>query len=79
MRSASLFMRKLTVLLALDPSWTKDETDYLFALCKKYDLRFVVIVDRYEYPGTTRSMEVCAWILLCYGEESVKVMSHNRT
>ncbi|KAH8550498.1 hypothetical protein BGW37DRAFT_66577 [Umbelopsis sp. PMI_123] len=40
-----------------DPNWTKEETDYLFALCKKYDLRFVVIVDRYEYPGTTRSME----------------------
>ncbi|KAM3587108.1 swr complex subunit [Umbelopsis sp. WA50703] len=40
-----------------DPNWTKEETDYLFALCKKYDLRFVVITDRYEYPGSDRSME----------------------
>ncbi|CAO3662518.1 unnamed protein product [Umbelopsis ramanniana] len=40
-----------------DPNWTKEETDYLFALCRNYDLRFVVIADRYEYPGVTRSME----------------------
>ncbi|EHL00043.1 putative SWR1-complex protein 4 [Glarea lozoyensis 74030] len=29
--------------------WTKHETDYLFSLCREYDLRFPVIWDRYEY------------------------------
>jgi DNA methyltransferase 1-associated protein 1 len=29
--------------------WTRHETDYLFSLCREYDLRFPVIWDRYEY------------------------------
>src|SRR5579862_1215994 len=29
--------------------WTKEETDYLINLCKEYGLRWVVIVDRYDY------------------------------
>ncbi|KAH7640627.1 DNA methyltransferase 1-associated protein 1 [Dermatophagoides farinae] len=28
--------------------WNKNETDYLFSLCKKYDLRFIVIQDRWD-------------------------------
>ncbi|TFK71791.1 hypothetical protein BDN72DRAFT_409014 [Pluteus cervinus] len=40
-----------------DLEWTKEETDYLFALIRDYDLRWYIIHDRYEYPGSTRSME----------------------
>lgn len=43
-----------------DPEWTREETDYLFELCREYDLRFPIIWDRYEYPGggtPPRSME----------------------
>ena len=39
--------------------WTKAETDHLFALCRRYDLRFIVIQDRWDreiFP-TTRSVE----------------------
>jgi len=32
-----------------DPSWTKEETDLLWDLCKRLDLRFVVIAD--QFPG----------------------------
>ncbi|CCJ30923.1 unnamed protein product [Pneumocystis jirovecii] len=42
-------------LTALD--WSREETDYLFSLCREYDLRFVVIADRYDYKGTQRTME----------------------
>ncbi|KAI1630303.1 DNA methyltransferase 1-associated protein 1 [Exophiala viscosa] len=28
--------------------WTKQETDYLMELCRDYDLRWVIIADRYE-------------------------------
>ena len=43
----------------LDNEWTKEETDYLLNLCRKYDLRFIVIADRYEYSNTkSRSIEV---------------------
>lgn len=28
--------------------WTKEETDHLFDLCKRFDLRFIVIQDRYD-------------------------------
>lgn len=40
-----------------DEDWTKEETDYLMDLCSAYDLRFVVITDRYEWAGKERSME----------------------
>uniref|UniRef100_A0A673IXB7 DNA methyltransferase 1-associated protein 1 n=1 Tax=Sinocyclocheilus rhinocerous TaxID=307959 RepID=A0A673IXB7_9TELE len=32
-----------------DDGWTKAETDYLFDLCKRFDLRFIVIHDRYDH------------------------------
>ncbi len=31
-----------------DEHWTKQETDYLFDLCKTYDLRFYIIHDRWD-------------------------------
>eukprot|EP01025_Chloroclados_australasicus_P055646 TRINITY_DN6785_c0_g3_i1.p1 TRINITY_DN6785_c0_g3~~TRINITY_DN6785_c0_g3_i1.p1 ORF type:complete len:445 (+),score=50.83 TRINITY_DN6785_c0_g3_i1:113-1336(+) len=38
--------------------WSKEETDYLFDLCEYFDLRWVVIADRYDYPGgQVRTME----------------------
>ena len=40
-----------------DDDWTKDETDYLIGMCEMYDLRFIVIADRYEWPGKQRSIE----------------------
>ena len=36
--------------------WSKEETDYLVNLTKEYDLRWVVIADRYDYqPGETQA------------------------
>lgn len=40
-----------------DDDWTKEETDYLFSLLKDYDLRFPVISDRYDFLGSSRSIE----------------------
>ena len=37
--------------------WTKDETDYLIELAREYDLRWVVIWDRYEYQPSDSSKE----------------------
>jgi DNA methyltransferase 1-associated protein 1 len=37
-----------------DPAWSREETDKLFELCERFDLRFIVIVDRFP---TDRSME----------------------
>jgi DNA methyltransferase 1-associated protein 1 len=31
-------------------NWSREETDYLMDLVQEYDLRWVVISDRYEYP-----------------------------
>lgn len=42
-------------LMQLNPSWSKEETDYLWDLCRRFDLRFPVIHDRYEYQ--TRTIE----------------------
>ncbi|CAI9742558.1 methyltransferase 1-associated 1-like isoform X1 [Octopus vulgaris] len=41
-----------------DDSWTRHETDHLFDLCRRFDLRFIVIHDRWDrskYPN--RSVE----------------------
>lgn len=45
--------------LLQDEDWTREETEYLFRLCQQYDLRFIVIHDRYDYPSarTPRSLE----------------------
>ncbi|KAL0486545.1 DNA methyltransferase 1-associated protein [Acrasis kona] len=44
----------------LDPSdttWTREETDALMALCKKYDLRFIVIHDQFPRGGKSFTIE----------------------
>ncbi|KAJ9477784.1 SWR1-complex protein 4 [Pseudozyma hubeiensis] len=38
-----------------DDDWTKEETDYLMELCTAYDLRFVVIHDRYDWAAAQPS------------------------
>lgn len=47
--------------LLQDEHWTREETDYLFKLCQHFDLRFIVIHDRYDFPSSSqtapRSME----------------------
>ncbi|KAI8062221.1 hypothetical protein BC940DRAFT_309094 [Gongronella butleri] len=40
-----------------DTDWSKEETDYLFKLCRQFDLRFPVIADRYNFGSTARTME----------------------
>ncbi|KAL4482206.1 hypothetical protein ABPG72_017987 [Tetrahymena utriculariae] len=32
----------------LDPSWDYEETKYLWDLCQRFDLRFIIIADRYD-------------------------------
>ena len=34
----------------IDKDWTKEETDHLWRLCEKFDLRFIVIADRFTEP-----------------------------
>lgn len=36
-----------------DPTWSQHETNYLFDLLRTYDLRFIVVADRYDYKGPT--------------------------
>ncbi|EEQ87819.2 DNA methyltransferase 1-associated protein 1 [Blastomyces dermatitidis ER-3] len=35
--------------------WSREETDYLMDLVEEYDLRWIVIADRYEYPPSPPS------------------------
>ncbi|KAH8583889.1 DNMAP1 like Myb domain [Cryptosporidium sp. chipmunk genotype I] len=42
----------------IDPDWTEDDTYLLFELCKEFDLRFIIIHDRYMPPsGKQRTLE----------------------
>eukprot|EP01114_Cavostelium_apophysatum_P019586 TRINITY_DN6353_c0_g1_i1.p1 TRINITY_DN6353_c0_g1~~TRINITY_DN6353_c0_g1_i1.p1 ORF type:complete len:443 (+),score=142.77 TRINITY_DN6353_c0_g1_i1:157-1485(+) len=34
-----------------DPNWTKEETDELWDLIKRFDLRFIVVADRFQGQG----------------------------
>ncbi|KAK0425713.1 hypothetical protein QR680_009335 [Steinernema hermaphroditum] len=41
-------------------SWTKAETDHLFELCRRFDLRWPIITDRWDrtsFPNESRTME----------------------
>ncbi|XP_022959680.1 SWR1-complex protein 4-like [Cucurbita moschata] len=40
-----------------EPSWTKEETDQLFDLCERFDLRFVVIADRFPSTRTVEELK----------------------
>ncbi|XP_047312282.1 SWR1-complex protein 4 [Impatiens glandulifera] len=40
-----------------DPTWTKEETDELFDLCERFDLRFVVVADRFPSSRTVEELK----------------------
>lgn len=40
-----------------ETGWSKAETDYLFRLLNEYALRFYIVADRYEWPGSERHVE----------------------
>lgn len=40
-----------------DDDWTREETDYLFSLLQTYDLRFTIVMDRYDFPDKERTVE----------------------
>ncbi|PIN15555.1 DNA methyltransferase 1-associated protein-1 [Handroanthus impetiginosus] len=40
-----------------DPAWTKEETDQLFDLCERFDLRFIVIADRLPSSKTVEELK----------------------
>lgn len=37
----------------VDNQWSLKETQYLFSLLAKYDLRFVVVADRYDFQDNS--------------------------
>lgn len=40
-----------------DPMWTKEETNQLFELCERFDLRFIVIADRFPSSRTVEELK----------------------
>ncbi|KAG9150309.1 hypothetical protein Leryth_017615, partial [Lithospermum erythrorhizon] len=40
-----------------DPMWTKEETDQLFELCERFDLRFIIIADRFPTPRSVEELK----------------------
>uniref|UniRef100_M4DXZ5 Myb-like domain-containing protein n=1 Tax=Brassica campestris TaxID=3711 RepID=M4DXZ5_BRACM len=40
-----------------DPVWTKEETDQLFELCERFDLRFTLIADRFPLSRTLEELK----------------------
>ncbi|GAA0141544.1 chromatin/chromatin-binding, or -regulatory protein [Lithospermum erythrorhizon] len=40
-----------------DPMWTKEETDQLFELCERFDLRFIIISDRFPTPRSVEELK----------------------
>lgn len=45
-------MRSIT-----EDDWPREETDHLFSLAHQYDLRFIIMADRWDYPSE-RTVEV---------------------
>ncbi|KAI5674874.1 hypothetical protein M9H77_05824 [Catharanthus roseus] len=40
-----------------DPTWSKEETDELFNLCERFDLRFVIVADRFPTSRTVEELK----------------------
>jgi len=40
-----------SLIAPLDPNWNRVETDHLMELCKRFDLRFPQMQDRWEYEA----------------------------
>ncbi|KAJ4969381.1 hypothetical protein NE237_016082 [Protea cynaroides] len=64
-----------------DPMWTKEETDLLFDLCERFDLRFIVIADRFPSSRTVEELKdryysVSRQILIARAASSVDVAGH---
>ncbi|OWM67426.1 SWR1-complex protein 4 isoform X2 [Punica granatum] len=64
-----------------DPAWTKEETDQLFELCEQFDLRFVVIADRFPSSRTVEELKdryysVSRAILLARAPSPADVAGH---
>ncbi|GAU11316.1 hypothetical protein TSUD_343070 [Trifolium subterraneum] len=64
-----------------DPMWTKEETNELFDLCERFDLRFVVIADRFSSSRTVEELKdryysVLRAILLARAASSGDVAIH---
>jgi hypothetical protein len=57
---------------AADEKWTPHETSYLFSLLKEYDLRFLIVADRYAYlpPGGTSGQDVNVFTKSKKGEKN---------
>jgi len=43
-----------------EPGWGRAETDYLFQLCRHFDLRFPVIADRYDWAAASAAAAAAA-------------------
>ncbi|XP_004494445.1 SWR1-complex protein 4 isoform X2 [Cicer arietinum] len=64
-----------------DPMWTKEETNELFDLCGRFDLRFVVIADRFPSSRTVEELKdryysVSQAILIARAASSGDVATH---
>ncbi|VFQ86509.1 unnamed protein product [Cuscuta campestris] len=65
-----------------DPTWTKEETDQLFELCKRFDLRFIVIADRFPSSRTIEELKdryytVSRVVLNSRSASSIDVAGHH--
>ncbi|KAK7396399.1 hypothetical protein VNO78_17383 [Psophocarpus tetragonolobus] len=64
-----------------DPMWTKEETDQLFDLCERFDLRFILIADRFPSSRTVEELKdryysVSRAILIARAPSSGDVATH---
>ncbi|XP_043687174.1 SWR1-complex protein 4-like isoform X1 [Telopea speciosissima] len=64
-----------------DPMWSKAETDQLFDLCERFDLRFVVIADRFPSSRTVEELKdryytVSREILIARASSTADVSGH---
>ncbi|RYR39649.1 hypothetical protein Ahy_A09g045223 isoform D [Arachis hypogaea] len=64
-----------------DPRWTKEETDQLFDLCEQFDLRFIVIADRFPSSRTLEELKdryysVSRALLIARNPSSVDIAAH---
>lgn len=51
-------------------NWSREETDQLFDMCERFDMRFIIIADRFSPPRTVEELKQ-----RYYSGEAVRLMS----
>lgn len=75
-RSAKHIFVALVMFDSSFQTWTKEETDQLFELCERFDLRFIIIADRFPTQRTVEELKDRYYKGMLYYQQMITLAYH---